>query len=311
MESIADAKKMQTQSIVFPVERQSRFTKEVCVQSLNNHNFAMIPVFDCAEVMRGNKVTNEFFDEIIIKLPIDPTMGMEVTEIVIKGFPLENRLDLCGNGLFNHQITRCLPRANENDDTIFDLTRKGRKMIDHYRKITNSVQGIKVDGLNKLLISAPKGFVVKNKCVVEYHGTKNEICTLEFYPFNQFNLPFVPYWNDPRLLETVLIWSDKPFPIVVQIKEVHIVYEGRSVYDELNNRHFISFRFDIPLDSNFSTKPKKSVDPIITTHLLNHHFNELKIIIPDTKYREKLMIETKSFKIISWESGKNEFDQYF
>jgi hypothetical protein len=311
MESKSDAKKKQTQSIICLTKKNSRFTKEVCQKSLNDDNFAMMPVYDIAEVMSGNKITNEFFDELIIKLPIDLTMNMEVSKIVIKGFPFENRLDLCANGLFNHQITRCLPRVNENDDTVFDLTKKGRKMIDHYRKITNSVQGIQVRNLDKLLISAPTGFVVKNKCIIEYHGTKNEYAEFEFYPFNQFKLPFVPYWNDPRLLEKITIWSDKPFPVVVQVNDVETIYKGKSTVDDCGDRHSISLRFDIPLDSKFSILPKKSVDPIIRKNLLNHRFNEVKIIIPDTMFREKLVIETKSFKIISWETGINEFEQFF
>lgn len=312
MESSGDAK-TQTQIIKSneDVKNCSILTKQVCVNGLNSNECAMIPVQEIAEVLRGNEIRKDFFDQLIVKLPIDQKMEMDVEQIRIKGFPLENRLDLCANGLFNHQITRCLPRVDENDDTIFDLTKKGRKMIDHYRKITKSTNGLIVKNLDKLLISAPVEFVVKNHCLVQYHGANGQVTEYEFYPFNQFKLPFQPYWNEPRLIEKILVWSDKSFPIVVQINDVYTIFKGKSTLDKTTKRHSISFNFEIPVDSVFFVPAKKYVNEILTTKLLNHQNNKIKIIVPDTTFREHLTIETKSFKIVSWETGKDEFSKFF
>lgn len=311
MESTADAKKdTQIAQIVQVGTKNSIFTKQFCNSCLNNDDFSLVPQYEYMEVGRGNPITTEFFQQDEILLPYDETVDFEVAQVVITGFPLENRLDLCGNGVFNHQITRCLPRQSESDETIFDLTKKHGKMIGNFRKVTQSTKGLKISKIDKLSISAPHSFKVKKTCYVEYVGFNREIRKFQFVPFNRFFLPLTPFWLDPRLIENVEVWSDKEFPIAISINGL-IIHNNQSRYDIHRGVHIFSFEFLIPPDSKFSVKSRNSLSSELVTNLIHHEKNIINIIVPCTQFREKLFISTKSFKIVSWSEGRNCYKQFF
>lgn len=175
------------------------------------------------------------------KLPIPP-LDFEVVEIEITGFPLENSIDLCMNGLCEHQVTRCKQRQSEADSVIFDLTKK-TKHISLYRDLTKAKKGINVHKLDKMMLSVPGEFKKKldKTCKVIYKGSDNQLVSVDYYPFNNFHLPWLEKSNEIKLT------SSKPFDFIL-LKEQLKIFSGDSSFDKSKNEFTASIKmgeFDV------------------------------------------------------------------
>jgi hypothetical protein len=205
--------------------------------------------------------------------------------------PLNNNIDLCFDGLAacQNQVTRCLPRSDSSDSTVFLLTKRGKKMIDHYRKITNAQRGINIHKLERVILSVTLGFKTNQLCSVEYCGfNENESVKYPFITFNCFGPGTNPLKKNP--IECCKIQSDQPFPLMV-LYDNKIVASSQS-FKESDSSYVVYCHFD-----------NKSDD--IIKRYTGWSNNFVVFVVPSIQYRQHLTIETKYYEQIEWETGKS------
>lgn len=264
----------------------SALTRDLCIN--HNDRFVYVPQFSSrTHTTRDN---TSFYCPLGLELPWNTDLNFEVEKIVIHGLPLENKIDLCFNGLAacQNQVTRCLPRGKPEDPTVFLLTKRGKKMMDHYRTITDAELGINIHKLTCVFLKVPFGFKTNQLCTVEYCGfKKHNSITYPFFTFNCFSTITNPFRK--HLIENCKIESDQSFPLLV-VNKNKIVASTESF--KISDTSFVVY-------CHFDNK----CDDIIKRYTTSN--DTIFFVIPSTNYRQHLTIETKYYEEIEWHSGKS------
>lgn len=228
--------------------------------------------------------SRDFIHTFDFKLPI-LGVGFEVARILIVGFPLENNIDLCFNGLFTYQVARCIPRMKAIDPVVFDLTQKKSKALKKYRSATGSTCGINIGKLHSAFLSIPKQ--LRSECVVNplkvlYEGINGEKCERSLFHINKFDLLYRETTNE--YIDSIECFSDKYFEIHLLVDDV-VVYSGIST--ETNDKHQAILHYQ-----------RDGCNELQSRTIL-HQYHKIAVAVTTCTSRNYFTIETKGFRFVS------------